>query len=291
MSKQKIIPHLWFDKEAVEAAEFYTSVFDNSKITHKSRIYDTPSGDCDIVGFTILDYDFMAISAGPLFKFNPSISFTISCDSVEEVNELWEKLTLGGKILMEVSEYPFSPRYGWIQDKYGVSWQIILFEKGKPEEKIIPHIMFVEDVCGKAEEAMNFYVSVFPDSKIGDISRYKNQSPDKDGTVAHSFFTLRWQLFGAMDSAHEHKFKFNEAISFIVNCKDQEEIDYYWEKLSAVPEAEQCGWIKDKFGVSWQIIPENMGELMSKNPDKTTPVMLKMKKIIIEDLEKEGEEK
>ena len=74
---QKIVPHLWFDKEAVEAAEFYTSVFDNSKITYKSRIYDTPSGDCDIVGFQVMGYDFMAISAGPLFKINPSISFHV----------------------------------------------------------------------------------------------------------------------------------------------------------------------------------------------------------------------
>ena len=104
-------------------------------------------------------------------------------------------------------------------------------------------------------------------------------------------FMIENHWIAAMDSSLEHKFTFNEAISFIVNCKDQTEIDYYWEKLSAVPEAEQCGWVKDKYGISWQIIPENMGELMSKNPAKTTPAMLKMKKIIIAELERVGVEK
>lgn len=286
---QKIVPHLWFDKEAVEAAKFYLSVFDDSEGTFTSHMHDTPSGDVDIVGFKIMGFEFMAISAGPYFKLNPSISFTVSCSSAEAVDELWEKLSLDGEILMELGEYPFSPRYGWIQDKYGVSWQIIFFHEMRPEQKIIPHIMFTQDVCGKAEEAMNFYASIFPDSKVEEIFRYQNQAPDKDGTVVHAFFELGKQKFGAMDSALPHEFKFNEAVSFIVNCKNQKEIDYFWEKLSAVPESEQCGWIKDKYGVSWQILPENMNELMSRNPEKTTPAMLKMKKIDIESLRKTGE--
>jgi predicted 3-demethylubiquinone-9 3-methyltransferase (glyoxalase superfamily) len=151
--------------------------------------------------------------------------------------------------------------------------------------------MFTQDVCGRAEEAVNYYTSVFRDAKAQVFARYsKGEEPDKEGTVKYAQFVLGGQEFGAMDSARTHDFKFNEAISLIVNCQDQAKIDYFWEKLSAVPEAEQCGWVKDKFGVSWQIIPANMGELMSKNLEKTTPVMLKMKKIIIADLEKAGEE-
>ena len=106
-----------------------------------------------------------------------------------------------------------------------------------------------------------------------------------------SDFRLEDTWIAAMDGGGEHKFDFNEAVSLMVNCKDQEEIDYYWGKLSAVPEAEQCGWIKDKYGVSWQIVPENMGELMGRNMEKTTPVMLEMKKIVVADLEKAAEEK
>lgn len=287
---QKIIPHLWFDKEAIEAAAFYTSIFDDSRINHRSIIKDTPSGDSETVGFTVLGYDFMAISAGPLFKINPSISFHAKCRSFEEVDDAWERLSDGGTALMELGEYPFSKRFGWVQDKFGVSWQII-FTEGEIEQRITPALMFTQDSAGKAEEAINFYATVFPDSQAQVLARYfAGEEPEKEGTVRMAHLLLNGQEFVAMDSANAHAFKFNEAVSFIVNCEDQAEIDYFWDRLSAVPEAEQCGWVKDKFGVSWQIIPENMSDLISKNPEKTTPVMLKMHKIIIADLEKAGQE-
>ncbi|MCB0290958.1 MAG: VOC family protein, partial [Calditrichaeota bacterium] len=182
-------------------------------------------------------------------------------------------------------------RYGWIQDRYGVSWQVIHTE-GDFRQRIMPALMFVGDVCGKSEAAMQFYASIFPNSKVQVLARYAGgEGPDREGTVMYAQFNLNGQEFSAMDSAMMHNFSFNEAISFIVNCKDQAEIDHYWEKISAVPQAEQCGWVKDKYGLSWQIIPENMGELMGKNPAKTTPAMLRMKKIIIADLEKAGEGK
>jgi len=289
MPTQKITPHLWFDKEAKEAAQFYTSIFDDSKINFISQIHDTPSGDCDIVGFTLLGYDFMAISAGPFFKINPSISFHAKCQTFSEVNKIWDKLSPGGTVMMELGEYPFSKRYGWIQDKYGVSWQVIHTE-GDFRQRITPVLMFTGDVCDKAEEAIAFYASVFSGSEASVLARYvKGGEPNKERSVKYARFTLAGQEFGAMDSARMHGFGFNEAISLIVNCNDQKEIDYFWGKLSAVPEAQRCGWIKDRYGVSWQIIPSNMGELMGKNPEKTTPAMLSMKKIIIADLEKAGD--
>ena len=187
---------------------------------------------------------------------------------------------------MALGEYPFSKRYGWIQDKFGVSWQVIHTE-GDFQQRITPVLMFVGDVCGKTEEAISFYASIFPNSKTQVLARYeKGEEPDKAGTVKYSQFFLDNQEFGAMDSARKHDFGFNEAISLIINCSDQRDIDYFWDKLSAVPKAEQCGWVKDKYGVSWQITPANMGELIGRNPAKTTPAMLKMKKIIIADLEK-----
>ena len=297
MEKQKIVPHLWFDKEAVAAAEFYISVFEDSMITHKSKIFDTPCGDCDIVEFSIMGYNFMAISAGPLFKFNPSVSFMINfdpsrySDARKRIDHVWEKLSAGGDVLMPIDKYPFSERYGWIQDKYGLSWQLIYTNpEGDERPVVIPSLLFAGNLCGKAEEATNFYISVFKNSKRGAIARYPAKSePNKEGTIMFTDFMLESRWFAAMDSAREHNFTFNESISFMVNCKDQNEINYFWEKLSAVPESEQCGWLKDKYGISWQIIPENMGELMSRKPERTTPAMLRMKKIIIEDLKKAGE--
>lgn len=290
MTKQLITPHFWYDKEAKEAAEFYVSAFgQNSTIKDITTIQDTPSGSADIVTFNILGYEFMAISAGPLFKINPSISFHVKCKSVEEVDEIWKKLSPGGTALMELGEYPFSKRYGWVQDKYGVSWQVI-YTEGDITERITPVLMFTQDVCGQAEEAVNYYASVFPDANAQVFARYEaGEEPNQEGTVRYAQFNLGGQGFGAMDSAQAHDFKFNEAVSLIVNCNGQEEIDYFWDKLSAVPEAEQCGWVKDQFGVSWQIVPANLDELMGKNPEKTTPVLLQMKKIIIADLEKAGE--
>ncbi|OGI07569.1 MAG: hypothetical protein A2X41_08860 [Candidatus Margulisbacteria bacterium GWE2_39_32] len=289
--KLPITPHLWFDKEAKEAAVFYTSLFENSRIKSSIVMNDTPSGTVDIITIDLAGQEFMLINAGPYFTFNPSVSLLIACKTKDEVNNLWEKLIEGGTALMELAEYPFSEKYGWIQDKYGLSWQIMFAGERKIKQKITPTIMFVGEQYGKAEEAINFYTSVFHNAEVGDIDRYgKGEEPDKEGTVKHASFILEGQEFAAMDSAYEHNFTFNEAISFIVNCDTQEEIDYYWEKLSAVPEAEQCGWLKDKYGLSWQIVPTLMSE-MFKDTDRgklarVTEAFLKMKKFDIESLKK-----
>jgi predicted 3-demethylubiquinone-9 3-methyltransferase (glyoxalase superfamily) len=288
---QKITTHLWFDKEATEAAEFYTSIFKDSKIVNTALIDGTPSGAVDILTINLWGQDFMLINAGPLFKFNPSVSFLVACSSEEETEELWKRLSVGGSVLMDLGEYPFSEKYGWVQDKYGLSWQVMFMGDRKITQRIIPTIMFVGDVCGKAEKAINFYTSVFKDSKIEDIMRYgKNEKPDKEGTVKYASFILEGQQFAAMDSAHEHRFAFNEAISFMVYCDTQEEIDYYWDKLSADPQYEQCGWLKDKFGFSWQIVPAVMNDMLNSKSkekiDRVTKSFLKMKKFDIAELER-----
>ncbi len=204
---QKITPHLWFDKEAIEAADFYVSTFPRSKVKNTTTLHNTPSGSVDIVTFELLGLEFQAISAGPLFKFNPSISFHVPCKTKEEVAEIWEKLSQGGQVLMELGAYPFSERYGWLQDKYGLSWQIIYASGAYANQKITPAIMFVGSVCGKAEEAVNFWTSVFPESSIDAILHYgKDEEPDKEGTLKYAAFSLFGQEFRAMESAHEHLF-------------------------------------------------------------------------------------
>jgi predicted 3-demethylubiquinone-9 3-methyltransferase (glyoxalase superfamily) len=289
---KKIVPHLWFDKEAKEAAAFYTSLFDNSKITSTSTITNTPSGDTDIVSFELAGEPYMAISAGPYFKFTPATSFTVNCDTTEEVDALWAKLSPGGTVRMPLDKYPFSERYGWTDDKYGLSWQLIRTSpEGEKRPKIVPSLLFVNAKYGKAEEAINFYLSVFKPSELGALMKYgPAQEPNKEGAVMYADFKLHDKWFAAMDGGGEHAFDFNEAMSFIVNCDTQEEIDYYWEKLSAVPESEQCGWLKDKFGVSWQIVPSAMSEMMETKDkaalDRVTQAFLKMKKFDIAELQK-----
>ncbi|HYK87017.1 MAG TPA: VOC family protein [Ktedonobacteraceae bacterium] len=288
---QKITPHLWFDKEAKEAAEFYTSLLPDSKVTDIITLHDTPSGDSELVSFVLANQPFMAISAGPFFKFNPSVSFHIRLKTKEEVDAIWEKLSSGGNVLMPLAAYPFSERFGWVEDKYGLSWQVIYAGNNEIKQTIMPALMFVGAVCGRTEEAVAFYTSVFQNAQTTFLTRYgKGAEPDKEGTVQYVAFTLEGLEFGAMDSAREHHFAFNEAISFLIPCKTQEEIDYYWEKLSADPQAEQCGWLKDKFGLSWQVWPTVIGEMMKNGTreqvDRITQAFLPMKKLDIATLQK-----
>ncbi len=291
-SMQKIIPHLWFDRQAKEAAEFYVSAFGgDSKITSLDSLSDTPSGNVEVVSFRVLGFDFVSFSAGPMFKLNPSASFFVNFDpsrngATAALDSLWAKLADGGTPLMPLDKYPFSDRYGWIQDKYGLSWQLILRTPGgDARPNIIPSLLFTGEVCGKAEEAMKFYASVFAGSKVGTVARYSAEhAPDKPGTIMYEDFALAGHWFAAMDSAYEHGFTFNEAISFMVSCDTQEEIDYFWGKLAADPDAGQCGWLKDRFGVSWQVTPAILNELMRGTPAqraRVTEAFLEMKKFDI----------
>lgn len=152
-------------------------------------------------------------------------------------------------------------------------------------QSIIPSLWFNDN----AEEAMNFYVDLFPNSRILSIERYPDESLDEHfagmaGKVINGSFVLNGVEFLCLDGGPE--FSFNEAVSFTVPCADQAEIDRYWQALSAVPESEACGWCKDKFGISWQIIPDNMGDLLA-GPE-AIQAMMAMKKIVIADLQQAG---
>lgn len=289
----KITYCLWFNKEAEDAAKFYSGIFKDVKINEIFRnSVDTPSGKAGTVltvSLSIEGQQFLGLNGGPEFKINPSISFFVHCKTEKEVVQLWEKLSENGTVLMPLDKYFFSKKYGWIQDKFGVSWQLILSED-KIKQVIVPSLLFVGKVYGKVKEAMKFYTSVFKDSVIGNVSPYgEGMDPEKKDSIAYAEFQLEKQWFSAMESAREHHFYFNEGLSFVVNCDTQKEIDGYWKKLSAVPEAETCGWLKDKYGVSWQIVPANISKLLQhKDPEKSKRVMqaiMKMKKLDVAGLE------
>jgi predicted 3-demethylubiquinone-9 3-methyltransferase (glyoxalase superfamily) len=296
---QKLTPNIWFNNDAERAAQFYASVFGNASVGDVSR-YDRPNdaaswqGEESVltVAFEIEGTKFMGLNGGPQFRPNPSISFLVLCDTKEEADGLWANLSQDGSVLMELGKYPFSEHYGWTADTYDVSWQLMLADDHYPfRHKVTPTLMFVGDVCGLAEDAMQFYASVFPESKVGDIARYPaGMEPDKEGTVMHGAVTLAGQEFSTMDSARTHRFSFNEGVSFIIDCEQQREIDYFWDKLTADGGTESmCGWCKDKYGVSWQVIPRTLPRLI-KN-ESAMQAMLQMKRIVLADLEKalEGE--
>jgi len=288
-----ITPHLWYDKNtALQAAKFYVSVFGGDSAIHgNTDLIDTPSGEVNMVDFTLLGQNFSAISAGPEFKFNPSVSFMVNFDPSTDpaadtkIKSVWEKLSDGGTMRMPLQEYPFSKCYGWVADKYGLDWQLILTNPdGDPRPAIIPSLMFAADNFGNAAAATAFYRSVFKTGQNGIQVPYgAEQGADLKGKVMFSDFKLNNLWFTAMDGPGQ-PFKFNEAISFMISCESQSEIDYYWEKLSAHPEAEQCGWCKDKFGLSWQIVPTTLSEMLQGSAEqvqRVTQTFLKMKKFDI----------
>jgi predicted 3-demethylubiquinone-9 3-methyltransferase (glyoxalase superfamily) len=275
--KNQIYPCLWFDGKAGEAAKFYCSVFDYTVISSESQI---------VVNIESAGQKFMLLNGGPMFKINPSISFFVSCKTKEEIDRKWEKLLAGGSVLMPLEEYEWSKRYGWLQDKYGVNWQLMLGKIGDSGQIFTPALMFTGSQNGNAEKAINFYASVFECSGAKNILRYSKGQNEIEGNLAHAQFFLGKHLFVAMDSSFQHQFCFNEGVSFVVECETQGEIDYYWSGLTLGGMESQCGWLKDRFGVSWQIVPAILNELM-QDPSRSERVInafLKMKKFDIEGL-------
>jgi predicted 3-demethylubiquinone-9 3-methyltransferase (glyoxalase superfamily) len=273
----QVHPCLWFDGKAKAAADFYCSIFNNTKI-----LADTPI----VVTFELEGQKFMGLNGGPKFQFNPSVSFFVTCDSDEEIKILWEKLSTGGTVMMPLGTYPWSSNYGWLSDQFGVSWQLMKGTEGNTGKTISPAFLFVGEQYGNAEAAIKHYTNIFPDSGIQHIQLYGANEPQPEGRLKHGQFTINNTVFMAMDGLGEHKFSFNEAVSFVVECDTQQEIDFFWNRLTEGGEESMCGWLKDKFGVSWQIVPTILGKLMT-DPEKSPRVMaafLKMKKFDIAQL-------
>jgi predicted 3-demethylubiquinone-9 3-methyltransferase (glyoxalase superfamily) len=269
-----INPFVWLDNQAAEAAEFYAATFPGARLL---------GGSPPVVSVQVAELKLSLLNGGPQFKVNPSISFFHNCGSEAEIDALWGALSRGGSILMPLDAYPFARRYGWVADRFGVNWQLII-PTAPPRQKVFPSLMFTQDRCGRAEEALRFYTSVFKDSSVGTLSRYgAGQAPDREGTLNYGELSLGGQWFSVMDSAHDHKFTFNEGVSLSIACENQEEIDYFWGRLTEGGSESRCGWLKDRFGVSWQVVPHVLEELMG-DPARSKRVVeafLKMKKLDI----------
>lgn len=282
-------PCLWFDDNAEAAAEFYTSLFQNSRIVSKelyteasSEASGQPVGSVATVEFELAGQEFVVLNGGPLFKFTPATSFFVSSQNEQEIDLLYARLSDGGSDLMPYQQYPWSKKYAWVNDRFGVSWQIMVSPE-TPSQKIVPSLMFHGERVGKATEAMNFYTSIFPNSKI----EFSYPHPEDQGgpdLVARAEFTINGYRMGIMDSPIEHQFDFTHAISFMVKCPTQVEIDKYWDELLADGgRPEQCGWLADKYGIAWQIVPEAMDEFMRSSDkakvERATAALMKMVKI------------
>lgn len=292
---QRIVPNIWCQGNANEVCHFYASVFPTTQMDvvasypeeNLPDFQQALAGQPLVVDVTISDYRLRLINAGGEFRPTPAISFILNIDPKtfdgdeavmrESIATMWDALADGGQVRMALGEYPHSKLYGWVEDRFGVNWQLMLTDPAsEPRPFVTPQLLFTGE-SAQAQQAMDLYQGLFPNSSPGMVM------PHGDGSgVMFAEFTLDGQWFSAMDGGPIHDFTFSPGLSLEVDCKDQDEIDTLWDALSSVAEAEQCGWLVDRFGVSWQIVPETMGELM-QHPGAYQR-MLGMKKIVIAEL-------
>ena len=287
---------LWFDYQAEQAAQFYTSIFPHSKNGDVVRygkegkeIHGGEEGTVMVAEFILCGEKFVAINGGPLFKFNPSISFFVVLETAAETDRIWNALAEGGKVLMPYQKYDWSEKYGWIEDRYGLSWQISFGKISDVGQQLCASLLFLGKLAGKAEAAVNHYMSIFKDSKLDGLRKQPAGGREPEGNIVHGQFGLSGQKFMIMESTDAaHQYTFNEAISIIVSCDNQQEIDYYWNKLVAGGEESNCGWLKDRYGVSWQVDYVGLSKMLKDRNEervqRVTKAFLQMKKLDVAQL-------
>ncbi|PSL34473.1 VOC family protein [Chitinophaga ginsengisoli] len=275
-SNTNIFPCIWFDGKAREAFDFYVSVFPNSKITDENPI---------VVKALLDGTEMMGLNGGPMYTPNPAISFMWVSNDKVAIAQIWEKLTKDGRIFMQLDSYPWSASYGWVEDRYGVSWQLYYGEDDWKYNKLVPTLMFGQAQQGRCQQALDFYERTFPAYRNDGIMRYA-EGP-MTGQVQHTQFTLNGHLLMAMDSGVPQHLTFTEGVSLVLECDNQEAIDYYWNTFTQSGEEGLCGWCKDPFGISWQVVPKNIVQLLfeSSNPQKAQEALMQMGKIEIAKLQ------
>ncbi len=276
--KTKMYPCIWFDTKACEAAEFYCSVFPDSKILDSTPV---------VTNFELIGTKFMGLNGGPLYQVNSSISFYVYCGDYDEIVRLYNLLSENGSTLMPLGKYDWSEKYAWVTDRFGINWQLDI-DTINSSQKIVPAMLFANEKMSLIRDVLDHYTQIFKKSSTLLEAPYPTGAPVPDGTLLFAQFKLNGFIFNAMSSTMKHDFDFTPGISFVIECADQEEIDHYWYKLGHEGIYEMCGWLADRYGISWQIIPAVLSELMNdpERGDRVIEAFLKMQKFDIEALMK-----
>jgi predicted 3-demethylubiquinone-9 3-methyltransferase (glyoxalase superfamily) len=274
--KNKITSCIWFNGNAGEAADFYIDVFKHGEKTNQ---------DLPIVSLNVFSTDLLFLNGGPSYAPTPAFSFFLYCGSHEEAERIFNLLAIGGNIMIPMGSYEWAEKYGWVTDKYGISWQID-GDDIRVEEKICPALLFVNEKSNRVKEAREFYLSVFGTSQMLMEMPADVHHGLEPGSLLFTQIKLMQSVVNLMAGPGNHDFDFTSGNSFVVSCDTQEEIDYYWNQLGYDGRYDMCGWLTDKFGVSWQIVPRELSVWLSDSVHgkSATERMLKMKKLIISDL-------
>ncbi|MGP1274480.1 MAG: VOC family protein [Caulobacterales bacterium] len=283
---------IWSDGWAEEAAHFYAGLFPDAAITRTARFspegvehHGQADGSVMSIELTLGGQDIMLLNGGPHFTPNPSMSFFVFINDRGAIDRLWSALMEGGKAMMELGSYPWCEHYGWVQDRFGVSWQLMTADPGKLNQTIVPALMFTQGAAGKAEEAMARYGEILGGFEPVEVSHYPQGTGANEGLLMHGQYRIAGKPFIAFDSPMDHGFGFTPGQSIQVFTSGQAETDRIWNALTTVPEAEQCGWLVDRYGLSWQIIPKDLPHYINgPDPDgrsRARTAMFQMKKLDI----------
>ncbi|MGB0653220.1 MAG: VOC family protein [Thermoplasmatota archaeon] len=260
-----IIPYLWFEKGCREAARFYIDAFPDSRITHEGHVASAAVGiACDMVEFELGGQPFAALDGGPMFTPKPSVSFIVNFDpaagrTADDLDALWAKLTEEGEVRMPLDKYPFAERFGWVADKYGFDWQLMLTDPdGDPRPFVVPAMMFSDDREGLADEAIEHYVAAFSGKRGITVPWAEGEGKG----LMFADYQIGGTWLAATDDPYEHNVDFQQAISWLVECDTQEEMDALSDALSAEPDAERCGWVNDRYRMPWQVTPRRLQEML-----------------------------
>ena len=242
-----IYPCFWFEKNAQEAAKWYCSLFEDGEILQSNKIATT---------FKIGHTKIMFLNGGPIYKINSAISLFTYCGGEEKIDALYHSLSTDGKVLMPLDKYAWTSKYAWVEDQFGINWQLDM-EDIRSDQKIVPALMFTNKRNHLVKQAMDFYTSVFPISRILMEMPFPDNSGMPEKSVQFAQVKISEYVVNIMSGGPvKHEFDFSEGVSLVVSCKNQAEKDHYWKKLGIEGSYSQNGWLKDRFGVSWQIVLE-----------------------------------
>lgn len=266
-----ITPCLWFDGEGEEAARFYCSLFADARITAATPV---------AVDFEIAGQPFVCLNGGPQYQPNPSISFRYACANVTEQQNLKKALAADGKILAEQPEVSWPQDSVWVQDRWGVAWYLYVDASANKVQRTVPVLHFGGERRSQLDEALDLYACLFPNIR----------SADTDGGLRNALLERQGHQCLLMEQPDSRGFAFDEGVSLTVYCDSQEEIDTYWRALSAGGREQMCGWLRDRFGLAWQILPSILPELLSDTDtaQQAGEALMEMKKINIEQLIRAG---
>lgn len=267
---------LWFDGQLDQAADFYSTVFEDSKILDETHFITDEHGEIgDLLTITLelAGCEFLLLNGGDAFKPTPAVSYVVNCENKDQLHQVWDQLNQDGETLMPLTDYPELGMFGWTNDRFGFSWQVRL---GDSLQTIVPCIMFANDNYGLAQAAIDEWITAFGGKQNFVIK-------GKDDRLRAAGFQLRGHDLIIMDSPEKHDFEFTMGNSFYFYLKDQTDIDQVWEDITKEGKEWPCGWMEDRYGVYWQTANQQLLD-WTNDPDtekaqRATQEMYKMKKI------------